>query len=130
MAFLRFRYAYIIVAVLRSTALRRVVDGLPGRRRFPDGETSSSLHPDVNTVRPHPSGCGRSVLTSGAPSTAHEQSGAAPLVRRGQKAVKRSFAREVDRPFHIITGPEALNDTCVTSTQWTELAEWRHSEFS
>ena len=101
MALLRFRYAYIIVAVLRSTALRRVVDGLPGRHRHPHGETSSSLHPDVNTVRPHPSGSGRSVLTSGPRPTAHEQSGAAPLVRRGQKAVRRSFAREVDRPFHI-----------------------------
>src|SRR5271169_331316 len=98
MALLRFRYAYIIVAVLRSTALRRVVDGLPDRHRYPSGETSSSLHPDVNTVRPRPSGCGRSVLTPGAPPTAQQQSGAAPLVRRGQKAVKRSSAREVDRP--------------------------------
>ena len=67
MALLRFRYAYIIVAVLRSTSLRRVVDGLPGRHRFPHGETSSSLHPDVNTVRPRsrPSVSERSVLTSG-----------------------------------------------------------------
>ena len=65
MALLRFRYAYIIVAVLRSTALRRVVDGSPGRHRHLHGETSSSLHPDVNTVRPHPPGSGRSVLTSG-----------------------------------------------------------------
>ena len=31
----------------------------------PHGETSSSLHPGVNTVRPHPSGSGRSVLTPG-----------------------------------------------------------------
>jgi hypothetical protein len=33
MALLRFRLAYIIVAVLRSTALRRVIDGSPGRHR-------------------------------------------------------------------------------------------------
>ena len=65
MAFLRFRLAYIIVAVLRSTALRRVVDGSLDHRRHPHGETSSSLHPGVNTVRPHPSGSGRSVLTPG-----------------------------------------------------------------
>jgi hypothetical protein len=65
MALLRFRFASIIVAVLRSTALRRVVDGSPGRLHPANGEPSSSLHPDVNTVRPHPAGCGRSVLTSG-----------------------------------------------------------------
>ena len=65
MALLRFRHAYIIVAVLRSTALRRVVDGSPDRLRALYGETSSSLHPAVNTVRPHPSGSGRSVLTAG-----------------------------------------------------------------
>jgi hypothetical protein len=65
MALLRFRYAYIIVAVLRSTALRRVVDGSPAPRRCRRRGRSSSLHPDVNTVRPHPLGCGRSVLTSG-----------------------------------------------------------------
>jgi hypothetical protein len=65
MALLRFRYAYIIVAVLRSTALRRVVDGSLDHHRHRHGDTSSSLHPDVNTVRPHPSGSGRSVLTSG-----------------------------------------------------------------
>jgi hypothetical protein len=65
MALLRFRYANIIVAVLRSTALRRVVDGSPGHLRSAKGKTSSSLHPGVNTVRPHPPGCGRSVLTPG-----------------------------------------------------------------
>ena len=65
MALLRFRLAYIIVAVLRSTALRRVVDGSLDHHRSSHGETSSSLHPEVNTVRPHPSGSGRSVLTPG-----------------------------------------------------------------
>jgi hypothetical protein len=53
------------VAVLRSTALRRVVDGSLGHHRQLHGETSSSLHPGVNTVRPRPSGSGRSVLTPG-----------------------------------------------------------------
>ena len=65
MAFLRFRLAYIIVAVFRSTALRRVVDGSLDRHRDRHGDTSSSLHPGVNTVRPRPSGSGRSVLTPG-----------------------------------------------------------------
>ncbi len=65
MALLRFRLAYIIVAVLRSTALRRVVDGSLDHHRHRHGDTSSSLHPGVNTVRPHPSGSGRSVLTPG-----------------------------------------------------------------
>ena len=65
MAFLRFRLAYIMVAILRSTALRRVVDGSLDHHRHAHGETSSSLLPDVNTVRPHPSGSGRSVLTPG-----------------------------------------------------------------
>jgi hypothetical protein len=65
MALLQFRLAYIIVAVLRSTALRRVVDGSLDHRRHRHGETSSSLHPGVNTVRPHPPGSGRSVLTPG-----------------------------------------------------------------
>ena len=64
MAFLRFRLAYIIVAVFRSTALRRVVDGSLDRHRDRTGP-SSSLHPGVNTVRPRPSGSGRSVLTPG-----------------------------------------------------------------
>ena len=65
MALLRFRHAYIIVAVLRSTALRHVVDGSSGRHLRHHGESSSSLHPDVHTVRPHPSGSGRCVLTPG-----------------------------------------------------------------
>ena len=65
MALLRFRHAYIIVAVLRSTALRRVVDGLSDRHLRHHRESSSSLHPDVHTVRPHPSGSGRCVLTPG-----------------------------------------------------------------
>jgi hypothetical protein len=65
MALLRLRLAYINVAVLRSTALRRVVDGSLDHRRHRHGETSSSLHPGVKTVRPHPSGSGRSVLTPG-----------------------------------------------------------------
>jgi hypothetical protein len=65
MALLRFRLAYIIVAVLRSTALRRVVDGSLDRHLNRHGEPSSSLHPVVNTVRPHPLGSGRSVLTTG-----------------------------------------------------------------
>jgi hypothetical protein len=109
MALLRFRHAYIIVAVLRSTALRRVVDGSPDRLHPAHGETSSSLHPAVNTVRPHPSGSGRSVLTAGTPPTAQEHSGAAPLLRRGPKPVKTSLARGVDMPFHINAGPATSN---------------------
>ena len=111
MALLRFRYAYIIVAVLRSTALRRVVDGSPGRHRYPHGETSSSLLPVVNTVRPHPSGSGRSVLTTGPPPTAHSHSSTAPLVRRVQKAVIGTVARGVDKPFHIIRRNPAQRST-------------------
>ena len=65
MAFLRFRLVYIIVAVFRSTALRRVVDGSLDRTAIGTGSTSSSLHPGVNTVRPRPPGSGRSVLTPG-----------------------------------------------------------------
>jgi len=104
MAFLRFRLAYIIVAVLRSTALRRVVDGSLDHRHRPNGDASSSLHPGVNTVRPHPFGLRALRVDTGAPPTAQKQSGAAPLVRRVQKAVRRTFAREVDRPFHITAG--------------------------
>ena len=104
MALLRFRLAYIIVAVLRSTALRRVVDGSLDHRRHPHGETSSSLHPDVNTVRPHPSGSGRSVSTPGPHRLLRSNQAPAPLVRRVQNAVRRTFALEVDRPFHINAG--------------------------
>ena len=107
MAFLRFRLAYIIVAVLRSTALRRVVDGSLDRHRDRHGDTSSSLHPGVNTVRPRPSGSGRSVLTPGPHRLLRSNQARAPLVRRDQEAVRRTDAREVDRPFHIIAGLEA-----------------------
>ena len=65
MALLRLRLAYIIVAVLRSTALRRVVDGSLDHHRYRHGETSSSVLPGVNTVRPHPSGRRHTVLTPG-----------------------------------------------------------------
>jgi len=70
MAVLRSRFAYIIVAVLRSTALRRVVEYTHGPHHTPFGEMSSSLHPGLNTVRPRPSDCGRCVLTPGSPSSA------------------------------------------------------------
>ena len=103
MAFLRFRLAHIIVAVLRSTALRRVVDGSPDHHRYRTG-TSSSLLPGVNTVRPHPFGLRALRVGTGAPTDCSKRSSAAPLVRRGQKTVPRIFAREVDRPFHIIAG--------------------------
>ena len=102
MALLRFRLAYIIVAVLRSTALRHVVDGSLDHRRHRHGETNSSLHPGVNTVRPHPFGLRALRVDTGAPPTAQKQSGTAPLVRRVQKTVRRTGAREVDRPFHFI----------------------------
>jgi hypothetical protein len=104
MALLRLWLAYIIVAVLRSTALRRVVDGSLDRHRPRHGETSSSLHPDVDTVSSSPFGVRALRVDVGAPPTAQERSSAAPLVRRVQKAVIRTFAREVDKPFHIIAG--------------------------
>ena len=102
MALLRFRYAYIIVAVFRSTALRRVVNGSPGRHLSQDRDWSSSLHPDVNTVRPHPSGSGRSVLTPGPlrlliHTRRRRTSGASR-----SKDSDRDRRRGVDRPFHII----------------------------
>jgi hypothetical protein len=102
MAFLRFRLAHIIVAVLRSTALRRVVDGSLDHHRYRTGP-SSSLLPGVNTVRLHPSGFGRSVLTPGP----HRLLNAIKRRISGasrSKTVLRTFAREVDRPFHIIAG--------------------------
>ena len=43
-------------------------------------------------------------VDTGAPPTAQKRSGGAPLVRRIQKAVIRTFAWEVDRPFHINAG--------------------------
>jgi hypothetical protein len=130
MALLRFRLANIIVAVLRSTALRRVVDGLPGPHRYPHGETSSSLHPDVHTVRPHPSGLWVLRVDVGAPPTAQERSGATPLVCRGQKTVERTSAREVDRPFRIITGtgykPRNFEDSYVTFWVRVPHLAWIH----
>ena len=104
MALLRFRLAYIIVAVLRSTALRRVVDGSLDHHLDRHGETSSSLHPVVNTVRPHPLGSGRSVLTTGPHRLLMSTRAPHPLVRRGQKTLIRTWVRGVDKPFHIIAG--------------------------
>jgi hypothetical protein len=46
----------------------------------------------------------RLYFCAGAPPTAQGRSSAAPLVRRGQQTVIGTFAREVDRPFHIIVG--------------------------
>ena len=101
MAFLRLRLAYIIVAVLRSTALRRVVDGSLDHHRHPDEETSSSLLPSVNTVRPHPSGSGRSVLTPG-PHRLHRAIERRTFGASRSKDSDRDLRGEVDRPFHII----------------------------
>ena len=92
MALLRFRYAYIIVAVLRSTALRRVVDGSPGRHRRQHREWSSSLHPTSIPFVLALSGLRALRIDVGAPPTAQEQSSAAPLVRRGQETVIGTFA--------------------------------------
>ena len=103
MAFLRFRLAHIIVAVLRSTALRRVVDGSLDHHRYRTGP-SSSLLPGVNTVRPHPSGFGRSVLTPGPHRLLKSNQAPHLWCVAVQKTVRRTFAREVDRPFHIIAG--------------------------
>ena len=97
------------MAVLRSTALRRVVEYILGHHQELYREPGSSLRPGLNTVRPHPSGSGRSVLTPGPPPTAQQQSSAAPLVRRGQKTVIGTLAREVDRPFHINAGSVSLS---------------------
>ena len=102
MAFLRFRLAHIIVAVLRSTALRRVVDGSPDHHRYRTG-ASSSLLPGVNTVRPHPSGSGRSVLTPGPHrllKAIKRRTSGASRSKDGDKDLRG----EVDRPFHIIAG--------------------------
>ena len=104
MALLRFRLAYIIVAVLRSTALRRVVDGSLDHHRHQHGETSSSLHPGVNTVRPHPSGSGRSVLTPGPHRLLKSDRAPHLWCVAVQKAVRQTIAGEVDGPFHIIAG--------------------------
>ena len=104
MALLRLRLAYIIVAVLRSTALRRVVDGSLDHLRYRHGETSSSLHPGIQHRSSSPFGLRALRVDAGAPPTAQDRSGAAPLVRRVQKAGRRTFAREIDRPFHINAG--------------------------
>ena len=65
MAVLRFRLAYFIVAVLRSTTLRRVVEHFLALHHEVFGESGSSLHPGLNSVRPRPADCGRWVLTRG-----------------------------------------------------------------
>src|SRR6516165_5670652 len=103
MAVLRSRFAYIIVAVLRSTALRRVVEYTHGPHHTPFGEMSSSLHPGLNTVRPRPSDCGRCVCDPGVPVVCSTALIAAPLVRRAQKLEETGVPRGLDRPFHIIT---------------------------
>jgi len=103
MAVLRFRLAYIIVAVLRSTALRRVVEHFLGHHHELRGESSSSLHPGLNTVRPRPSSCGRCVLTPGPRrllmAVKRRTSGASR-----SKQVKTSVSGNLDIPFHIIAG--------------------------
>ena len=104
MALLRFRLAYIIVAVLRSTALRRVVDGSLDHHRHPHGETSSSLHPGLNTVRPHPSGSGRSVLTPGPHRLLKSDQAPHLWCVAAKRQRKEDLRGEVDRPFHIIAG--------------------------
>ena len=96
------------MAVLRSTALRRVVEYILDHHQELYGEPSSSLHPGLNTVRPRPSDCGRCVCDPGVPVVCSTALIAAPLVRRGQKAVIGTLAREVDRPFHINTGSESF----------------------
>jgi hypothetical protein len=80
MAVLRSRLAYIIVAVLRSTPLRRVVEH-PAHPRRPRG-VSSSLHPGVNIVRPRPNGLRALRVDPRTPSPAYRQTSAEPPVRR------------------------------------------------
>jgi hypothetical protein len=68
------------------------------------GTRVAASTPGVNTRSSSPFGLRALRVDTGAPPTAHELLSAAPLVRRGQKTVIGTFAREVDMPFHINAG--------------------------
>jgi len=86
MALLRFRLAYIIVAVLRSTALRRVVEGLHARHRS-QGDMEKQPPSDLGD----PIVCSLTIERS-------TSSGSRPI------SSQTPAVRGLDKPFHIIAG--------------------------
>jgi hypothetical protein len=106
MAVLRSRLAYIIVAVLRSTPLRRVVEHNPDHHRHHYGASSSSLHPGLNTVRPRPTGLRALRVDPETPSTAQPQTSAEPPVRRAQ------------HPTHETVATRLTNRSTSTPVRW------------